>query len=194
MCSVSIKRMVNFELMMRNECITIVTWRLKVEIIERIKAVTAGKRRGKHETWDSKIWSPRDSEPTTTILERPSNLLYNYRFMSQKSAVTSLRSGVALLDTVTWQWQRLKLKKKKTPWSESARELYRPGDRRLSAKWLATFADRGCHVISVTDPYGRISEEKISILAVVICKICRSVRCNNHLSSITLFNTSKPSV
>jgi hypothetical protein len=31
----------------------------------------------------------------------------------------------------------------KTPWSESASELYRPSDRRLSAKRLATFADRG---------------------------------------------------
>jgi hypothetical protein len=28
---------------------------------------------------------------------------------------------------------------KKTPWSESASELYRPSDRRLSAKWLPTF-------------------------------------------------------
>jgi hypothetical protein len=46
--------------------------------------------------------------------------------------------------------------KKKTPWSESASKLYRPSDRRLSAKWLPTFADRGCHVISVTDPYGSI--------------------------------------
>jgi hypothetical protein len=33
---------------------------------------------------------------------------------------------------------------------------YRPSDRRLSAKWLPTFADKGCHVVSVTDPYGRI--------------------------------------
>jgi hypothetical protein len=45
---------------------------------------------------------------------------------------------------------------KKTPWSESASELYRPSDRCLSAKRLPTFADRGCHVVSVTDPYGRI--------------------------------------
>jgi hypothetical protein len=29
-------------------------------------------------------------------------------------------------------------------------------DRRLSVKWLPTFADRGCHVVSVTNPYGRI--------------------------------------
>jgi hypothetical protein len=45
-------------------------------------------------------------------------------------------------------------KKTKTPWSESASELYRPGDRRLSAKQLPTCADRGCHVVSVTDPSG----------------------------------------
>jgi hypothetical protein len=46
--------------------------------------------------------------------------------------------------------------KKKTPSSESASELYRPSDRRLSAKWMPIFADKGCHVVSVTDPHGRI--------------------------------------
>jgi hypothetical protein len=29
-------------------------------------------------------------------------------------------------------------------------------DRRLSAKLMPIFEDRGCHVVSVTDPYGRI--------------------------------------
>jgi hypothetical protein len=29
-------------------------------------------------------------------------------------------------------------------------------DRHLSAKLVPTFADRGCHVVSVTDPYGHI--------------------------------------
>jgi hypothetical protein len=48
------------------------------------------------------------------------------------------------------------LHKNTTPWSESARELYRPRDRSLSAKLVPTFADRGCHMVSVTDPYGRI--------------------------------------
>jgi hypothetical protein len=42
----------------------------------------------------------------------------------------------------------------KIPWSESASELYQPSDRRLSAKLVPTFADRGCHVVSVTDLYG----------------------------------------
>jgi hypothetical protein len=43
-----------------------------------------------------------------------------------------------------------------TPWPESACELYKPSDRRLSAKLVPTFVDKGCHVVSVTDPYGRI--------------------------------------
>jgi hypothetical protein len=45
---------------------------------------------------------------------------------------------------------------KKTPWPESASELYRLSDRRLPAKLVSSFADKGCHVVSVTDPYGRI--------------------------------------
>jgi hypothetical protein len=45
---------------------------------------------------------------------------------------------------------------KKTLWPESVSELYQPSSRRLSAKIVPTFADRGCHVVSVTDPYSRI--------------------------------------
>jgi hypothetical protein len=47
-------------------------------------------------------------------------------------------------------------KNKTNSWSESASKLHRPSDRRLLAKWLPTFADRGCHMVSVTDPYGPI--------------------------------------
>jgi hypothetical protein len=50
----------------------------------------------------------------------------------------------------------IKLLFKQTPWSESESELYRLSDRRLSAKLVPSFADRGCYVVSVTDPYGRI--------------------------------------
>jgi hypothetical protein len=42
------------------------------------------------------------------------------------------------------------------PWPESASEPYRPSYRHLSANLLPTFADRGDHVVSVTDPYGRM--------------------------------------
>jgi hypothetical protein len=44
----------------------------------------------------------------------------------------------------------------KAPRPECASELYRPSESRSSAKLEPTFVDRGCHVISVTDPYGRI--------------------------------------
>jgi hypothetical protein len=44
---------------------------------------------------------------------------------------------------------------KKTQCPESVSELYRPSDRRLSAKLVPTFADRGWHVVSVTNLYGR---------------------------------------
>jgi hypothetical protein len=43
-----------------------------------------------------------------------------------------------------------------TPWPESASELYRPSDRRLSSKLVQTIVVRECQVVSVTDPYGRI--------------------------------------
>jgi hypothetical protein len=43
-----------------------------------------------------------------------------------------------------------------TLWPESTSELYRPRDRSLSAKSVPTFVDRGCRVVSATDPYCRI--------------------------------------
>jgi hypothetical protein len=43
-----------------------------------------------------------------------------------------------------------------TLWLYSASELYRASDRRLSAKLVPTFADRGCCVVSATGPYGLI--------------------------------------
>jgi hypothetical protein len=48
------------------------------------------------------------------------------------------------------------LELKKTQWPESASELYPPSDRRMSTKLVPTFADTGWHVVSVTDPCGRI--------------------------------------
>jgi hypothetical protein len=43
-----------------------------------------------------------------------------------------------------------------TPWSQFESELYRQSGRRKSAKLVPTFADGKCHVVSMTDPYGRI--------------------------------------
>jgi hypothetical protein len=42
------------------------------------------------------------------------------------------------------------------PRSESTSELYEPSHHRFWAKIVPTFSDRGCHVVGVTDPYGRI--------------------------------------
>jgi hypothetical protein len=44
----------------------------------------------------------------------------------------------------------------RTPWPKFASELYRPNDRRLSVKWVSTFAVRKCHVVSVMNSYSRI--------------------------------------
>jgi hypothetical protein len=52
---------------------------------------------------------------------------------------------------ITKQKQR-----KQTPWPESASKRYRSSDRRLLAKLVPTFADRGSHVFSMMDPCGRI--------------------------------------
>jgi hypothetical protein len=56
---------------------------------------------------------------------------------------------------------------------ESSSELYRPRDRRLSAELVSTSAYKGCHVVSVTDPYGLILDflnrlKKDSILYVSV--------------------------
>jgi hypothetical protein len=48
------------------------------------------------------------------------------------------------------------LHEKINPWPESGSELCRPSGHRLSEKLMPTFADRRCHKINVTDPYGRI--------------------------------------
>jgi hypothetical protein len=74
-----------------------------------------------------------------------------------------------------------KNKTKQTPWSESASELYRPSDRRLPAKWLPTFADKGCHAVSVTYPYGRI-----------LCFLDRSRYFLSGSSSVVLTRLSGP--
>jgi hypothetical protein len=42
------------------------------------------------------------------------------------------------------------------PWLDSASELYRPGVLRLSENLVPIFVDKGCHVVSGMDPYGRI--------------------------------------
>jgi hypothetical protein len=70
--------------------------------------------------------------------------------------LSALRAGRGLLPRNFISLFLVFISVKKTPWLESASELYRPSDRRLSAKLVPTFADRWCHVVSVTNPYGHI--------------------------------------
>jgi hypothetical protein len=69
-----------------------------------------------------------------------------------------IQTSFSLRRLYCWIW----LEGKKTPWSESSRELHRPSDRRLSAKWLPTFAKIRCHVVSVTSlrSYSRFSRQE----------------------------------
>jgi hypothetical protein len=69
----------------------------------------------------------------------------------QPKASESYRTIIKALADKRKQFPKLK----RTPFSESASELYRPSDRRLSTNFLPTFVDRECHVVSVTYPYGR---------------------------------------
>jgi hypothetical protein len=57
---------------------------------------------------------------------------------------TALRSLVGTI-------RKQSLINKQTPRHESASELYRPSDRRLSAKSMPTFADRRCEVPTYED-------------------------------------------
>jgi hypothetical protein len=67
-------------------------------------------------------------------------------------------SGDRSISIVCLQTQAMELfmQDNKTLWPQSSSELYRPSDRRSSAKLVPTFADRGCHVVSVTNLYGTI--------------------------------------
>jgi hypothetical protein len=50
-------------------------------------------------------------------------------------------------------------------------EVHRPSDRRLSAKLVPTFVDRGSHVVSVTDTYGRQFTPPLSYSKVHFVKV-----------------------
>jgi hypothetical protein len=67
---------------------------------------------------------------------------------------TTAHTGIPYVDSKRQRNSYRDLLKLKT--KQTASELYRPSDLRLSPKVVPTFADRGCQVVSMTDPYGRI--------------------------------------
>jgi hypothetical protein len=110
-----------------------------------------------HGVWQIRWPSSETPHSVTHIgcmsLETPQ---LSYCSLNHKRGENSRILTNELTEYLTNQGYPINKQNKQTPWSESASELYRQSDRRLSAKWLSTFADRGCHVVSVTDPYGRI--------------------------------------
>jgi hypothetical protein len=90
---------------------------------------------------------------------RPARKAENLTAICESTAYTTVRASTACYRvgfTLSFVTYVLPEQTKQTPWHESASEPYRPSDRRLSAKLVPILADRGCHVVSVTNPYGRI--------------------------------------
>jgi hypothetical protein len=76
--------------------------------------------------------------------------------MTPESQIMELEDTALLRNGSVDTFPRQRMhKQKRTPWPESASELYQPSDCRLSAKLVPNFADTVCHLVSVTDPYGR---------------------------------------
>jgi hypothetical protein len=95
-------------------------------------------------TWHFSFWISE-----TELHIRQTNLQF-FQNLTDTINLISSRS----LTYIHWHPQIIKI----TPWSESASELHRPSDRRLSAKRLPTFC-----VVSVTDPYGRIFDFLVKV-------------------------------
>jgi hypothetical protein len=85
----------------------------------------------------------------------PSSSSHLNRFGDWAVFVNSAQSTALVRNHTSTKQYHILYKQKQTPWPESVSELYRPSDRCLSAKLVPTFADRRCHVVSVTNPYGR---------------------------------------
>jgi hypothetical protein len=72
--------------------------------------------------------------------------------------VTTFLQDFTPFHSIEFSFCKKKTKKqtnKQTAWPEFASELHRPSGRSLPTKLVATFANKGCHVVSVTDPYVR---------------------------------------
>jgi hypothetical protein len=106
----------------------------------------------------SKI-SQRNSQIGIDVKFRVFNagLLARSQFASGRSCDRPTQSKLSLVFIVpTWYSSfTMPSKLKWTPWLQSASELYRPNGHRLSAKLIPNSTDRGCRVVSATDPHGR---------------------------------------
>jgi hypothetical protein len=102
------------------------------------------------------VWAKFSPLLDTDTAARSSTLTISVFLQHNSFASWKVSIGGGQSDEASLVHAHTHIKKTKTPWPESASELYRPSDRRLLAKLVPSFADRGCHVVNVTDPYGRI--------------------------------------
>jgi hypothetical protein len=64
--------------------------------------------------------------------------------------------AIQILNAPVWYLYGKTTLSKQTPWPQSATELYRRNDCRLSTKLVPPFAGSVCRVVGATDPYHRI--------------------------------------
>jgi hypothetical protein len=80
----------------------------------------------------------------------------DFYFYPQNQNVISSRNSSSTMQTWILSHYIQGIDLKKNFLAQSASELYRPSDRRLSVKLVPTYSDSGCRVVSATDPHGRI--------------------------------------
>jgi hypothetical protein len=113
---------------------------------------------------NEKSWTYRDSNLEIIFIFLKTSVCYFLLTPSFPSSQIQVFSSepCSLISTIYGlhlRWKSIPRKpspKLKTRWPESASELYRPNDRRLSATLVPNLVDRWCHIVSVTDPFGRI--------------------------------------
>jgi hypothetical protein len=78
----------------------------------------------------------------------------NYQLLVSNRSGFQCKRHLQSLTLHTWQCFTFRNITYYIPWPKSARELHLLSDRCLSAKLLPCFAVGGCHVDTMTEPYG----------------------------------------
>jgi hypothetical protein len=135
-------------------------WRSQCTLLRNCCAVGSGPRQEKAnermshklfneaKTTAGAILSEYNKENTSGELERTERHSHVYLQVLSQNSPRKASGSPSLCSSLT---------RKKTPWFESASELYRPSDNRLSAKLVPSSADRRCRVVSHESPRQLIS-------------------------------------
>jgi hypothetical protein len=99
------------------------------------------------------LFGSKGTSPPTTILPPKGNTYWLHNFALWTFSVGTLlylRQGLRVQDKTSVSAHRNKLR------GLGLRANYTDRETAASAKLVPTFADRGCHVVSVTEPLGSI--------------------------------------